>query len=639
MAAESGFVALFIDWDNIAISTASDGGGPPDVKRIVQVAQSYGPVLTARAYAEWGITSDRLAVYRAGVEPVYAPTFRYEAEIPGQPPRGKSLADPCLVADCVDTLHLHPRVSTFVLVSGDKDLIPVVRLAQMRGKKVVVIGPDQVAAVLRDMADEYVPYRGIVTHAEPRVASVRAEVTELGLRRRRRGRGHGPLDVGGETAAPSTETTAEPTLAPQVEASPPPAAPRHERRERRGFMDRAGVFRARSTPAPVESESAPASGEPIDEAPIPAQPTTVMPEPTPIVTATPSAPAAPATPEHTRSPEDLFARISTILRERLHIGRPRMRATNLKDYLIAADAAFSEKAYGFATFRDALAAADRSGTIALAQEGSVQWITLGSATSGGAPATTPIVTATVPPPAAVLKPAEARVVPPTPPPTRLEVSDREAIAGLTALRDAGRLLTQGLVTSTLSSLLASHGLADGLEDATRGLFDHLVANGLMRVDHEPRDVEVNGTHHRLRLCEIVETAVNADAVSDDGCASSGVVAGDGPSAPAEAAEDSTPSSSPRGGARRRPRATEIPANVLDALVVAVGESIVPDRGTAGAAGVKSRLTRAISDFDEGNYGFSKFKDFLLAAEKAGRIRVEIAGAATRVGLPGGAQPA
>src|SRR6184192_1920460 len=80
-------VALFIDWDNLAISTAADhSGANVDLHRIVQVAQSYGTLVIARAYAEWGVTSDRLAVYRAGVEPVYAPTFRFEADLPGQEP-------------------------------------------------------------------------------------------------------------------------------------------------------------------------------------------------------------------------------------------------------------------------------------------------------------------------------------------------------------------------------------------------------------------------------------------------------------------------------------------------------------------------------------------------------------------------
>src|SRR5512142_3106820 len=152
---EENYIALFIDWDNLAISTAADfGGATPDVRAIVKVAQRYGTILLARAYAEWQVPSDRLAVYRAGVDPIYAPTFRFEPDPVNAPPRGKSLADPCLVPNCTDTLLLLPNLPPLVLVSGDKDLIPIVRLAQLRGRRVVVIGPDYVAAILREMADE-----------------------------------------------------------------------------------------------------------------------------------------------------------------------------------------------------------------------------------------------------------------------------------------------------------------------------------------------------------------------------------------------------------------------------------------------------------------------------------------------------
>jgi hypothetical protein len=109
-------------------------------------------------------------------------------------------------------------------------------------------------------------------------------------------------------------------------------------------------------------------------------------------------------------------------------------------------------------------------------------------------------------------------------------------------------------------------------------------------------------------------------------------------APPEPEPTPAPSSAGGTGRRRGGRAESsaaIPPDVLDALVAAVRESIPPDRDTAGAAGVKSRLTRALGSFDEGELGFSKFKDFLQAAEKSGRVRVESAGAATRVGLAEG----
>ncbi|MBI2321487.1 MAG: NYN domain-containing protein, partial [Chloroflexi bacterium] len=160
------YVGLFIDWDNLAISIAADlAGAAPDVRRIVEKAQEYGTLVVARAYAEWNTLSERLSVYKAGVEPVYAPTFRFESDAVTQMARGKSLADPVLVADCVETLHLLPYVSVFVIVSGDKDILPVVRLVRLRSKRVVVIGPDYAANVLRELADEFVPYRSLIEAA------------------------------------------------------------------------------------------------------------------------------------------------------------------------------------------------------------------------------------------------------------------------------------------------------------------------------------------------------------------------------------------------------------------------------------------------------------------------------------------
>jgi uncharacterized LabA/DUF88 family protein len=224
-------VALFIDWDNLAISVAADmGGSTPDVKRIVHKAQEYGRVIVARAYAEWNTMSERLAVYRAGVEPVYAPTFRFETDPVTQVSRGKSLADPVMVADCIDTLHTLPQISVYVLVSGDKDLIPVVRLAQLRGRQVVVIGPDFVAAVLKDMADDFISYRTLVygetleAVAPPQAPRPRDYGTMPPRRQPAPPRGH----QAGRTApsmTPQRPPVAPPAPAPEAEAKVAEAVP------------------------------------------------------------------------------------------------------------------------------------------------------------------------------------------------------------------------------------------------------------------------------------------------------------------------------------------------------------------------------------------------------------------------------
>ena len=161
-------VALFIDWDNLVISNYADrGANRPNIEVIVQKAQQYGTLVIARAYAEWSVTMDRMEVYKSGVEPIYAPVFHSERDLSGQTGKGKSLADPVMVTDCIDFLHLLPQVGTYVLVTGDKDMMPVVRLAKLRGRRVVVIGPDYVANVLQQICDEFVSYRMLLAVAQP----------------------------------------------------------------------------------------------------------------------------------------------------------------------------------------------------------------------------------------------------------------------------------------------------------------------------------------------------------------------------------------------------------------------------------------------------------------------------------------
>jgi hypothetical protein len=80
---------------------------------------------------------------------------------------GKSLADTVMVAEGMDMLWtLSPDV--VVLATSDKDLIPLVRVAKQRGAFVVVLGSDFTAIPLREMADDHVTYRQLITDASGR---------------------------------------------------------------------------------------------------------------------------------------------------------------------------------------------------------------------------------------------------------------------------------------------------------------------------------------------------------------------------------------------------------------------------------------------------------------------------------------
>jgi uncharacterized LabA/DUF88 family protein len=209
-------VVLLIDYDNLQICASRDTPGrelqlPP----VVQLAQRYGTVIMARAYAEWNLSTERLAVYKAGIEPAFAPVLRTESDR-----SGKSLADTVMVAEGMDMLWtLAPEV--VVLATSDKDLIPLVRVAKQRGAFVVVLGSDFTAIPLREMADEHVTYRQLITDGTGRITEPGAsrQPATLGEPARRR-----PRDRAVRERPGGAQTTGTPPPA-RVERESPPVAP------------------------------------------------------------------------------------------------------------------------------------------------------------------------------------------------------------------------------------------------------------------------------------------------------------------------------------------------------------------------------------------------------------------------------
>src|SRR5438067_1654542 len=220
MTERSRRVVLLIDYDNLQICAARDTPGRDlQLTPVVQLAQRYGTVILARAYAEWNLSTERLAVYKAGIEPAFAPVLRTESDR-----SGKSLADTVMVAEGMDMLWtLSPDV--VVLATGDKDLIPIVRVAKQRGAFVVVLGSDFTAIPLRDMADEHITYTQLITDASGRYtteagpARQPAALPEPTRRRSRERNGREP-----RSTTPPAAAAAAPQPAPSNAPAPSPAA-------------------------------------------------------------------------------------------------------------------------------------------------------------------------------------------------------------------------------------------------------------------------------------------------------------------------------------------------------------------------------------------------------------------------------
>lgn len=157
-------LAIFIDWENIYISTVTEYKSKPNVSAILEKSREYGRIVSATAYADWTDGDFRQApptLYSNGISPRYI-SARYFPGGKSQKRRTNSI-DVMLAVECSDFLHNHPQVDTYVLVTGDGDFIPLVSLLRSKGKIVVVIGVSEATSYhLIESADHFISYASLL---------------------------------------------------------------------------------------------------------------------------------------------------------------------------------------------------------------------------------------------------------------------------------------------------------------------------------------------------------------------------------------------------------------------------------------------------------------------------------------------
>ncbi|MGF1471672.1 MAG: NYN domain-containing protein [Rubrobacteraceae bacterium] len=166
-------LAIFIDWENIYISTVSEYNSKPNVSAMLEKAREYGRIVSATAYADWTEGDFRQApptLYSNGITPKYI-SARYFPGGKASKRRTNSI-DVMLAVECSDFMHKHPQVGTYVLVTGDGDFIPLVSLLRSQGNTVVVIGVSEATSYhLIESADHFVSYASLLE--EERAARAR----------------------------------------------------------------------------------------------------------------------------------------------------------------------------------------------------------------------------------------------------------------------------------------------------------------------------------------------------------------------------------------------------------------------------------------------------------------------------------
>src|SRR4051794_39062131 len=197
---------------------------------IMDRCEDYGRIVIARAYADWyrypRVTS---ALFANGVEPMYVPTYYYDRDMGRTGRPIKNSVDIHLCIDAMRTLYSQTNIRKFVLVTGDRDFIPLVNAIRQHGKDVIIIGIGGAASAhLAQSADEFLFYEQIADLKSPQQAAPARVVEEAPRSEERRERTPRPERSRSERqprvepVAPVEEPTAEPVVAAAVEPTPEP---------------------------------------------------------------------------------------------------------------------------------------------------------------------------------------------------------------------------------------------------------------------------------------------------------------------------------------------------------------------------------------------------------------------------------
>ncbi|MSP12131.1 MAG: NYN domain-containing protein [Chloroflexi bacterium] len=168
-------VAVFVDFENIYISVRNRYDVDPNFEHVIDKCAEFGRVTISRAYADWyrypRVTN---ALYANGIEPMYVPTYYYDRD-EGRTGRAiKNSVDIHLTIDLMKTLFSFPNIGTYIVVTGDRDFIPLINTIRQYGKKAVVIGVGGAASNhLAQSADEFIFYRQLMEDRVPQQKEVK----------------------------------------------------------------------------------------------------------------------------------------------------------------------------------------------------------------------------------------------------------------------------------------------------------------------------------------------------------------------------------------------------------------------------------------------------------------------------------
>jgi uncharacterized protein (TIGR00288 family) len=148
-------LALFCDFENIALGVRDANFARFEIDEILERLLVKGNIVVKKAYCDW----ERYKDFKSGM---HEASFEL-IEIPHVRQSGKNSADIRMVVDALDLCYTKSHVDTFVIISGDSDFSPLVSKLRENNKVVIGVGvKNSTSDLLIANCDEFIYYDDLI---------------------------------------------------------------------------------------------------------------------------------------------------------------------------------------------------------------------------------------------------------------------------------------------------------------------------------------------------------------------------------------------------------------------------------------------------------------------------------------------
>jgi len=156
---EEPLIAVFVDFENLALGVRDMKGGSFRIDLILKRLLEKGRIVFKRAYCDWShYQSDVKEFHTQGIGLV---------DIPRSKLSGKNSADIHMVVDAMDLCAAKQHIDIFALLTGDSDFSPLVSKLKENNKRVIGCGvKNSTSNLLIANCDEFIYYDDLVRQSE-----------------------------------------------------------------------------------------------------------------------------------------------------------------------------------------------------------------------------------------------------------------------------------------------------------------------------------------------------------------------------------------------------------------------------------------------------------------------------------------